>query len=152
MKRFPIILLWIGPYIVTVVCMRFDNPFPPIWLALFGLVLLPNMIYACVLPKLGFPGKKLIFWGMFIKLWNIPIYGVILIGLFLDPLLPFWPLFNYSLLLPTTLYGVNGILIFRKKGLFTQAQAAINIFLQFLLFADVFSAVYCYAKSWNQNG
>ena len=36
--------------------------------ALFGVVLLCNMVYAFLLPRLGFDGRRILFWNLLLKL------------------------------------------------------------------------------------
>ena len=62
------------------------------------------------------------------------------------PLLPFLVLFDYSLLLPSSMYGISGIWQNYRKGNFSLAETAVNIILHFFFCADVFSAIYCYVR------
>ena len=88
---------------------------------------------------------------MVLKLCNIPVFvGVFLVALLLNimviPLLPFLMLFDYSLLLPSTMYGISGIWQNYRKGKFSLVETAVNIILHFFFCADVFSSIYCYVR------
>ena len=76
--------------------------------ALFGVVLLCNMVYAFLLPRLGFDGRRILFWNLLLKLCNIPVYlfvfAVALVtNVLIIPMLPFLFLFDYALLLASTM-------------------------------------------------
>lgn len=161
MKKLPIILLMFSPYAFAWLFLDLfllSGNLPPVWPlipAIYLLILFFNMIYAFVLPKLRYSSRKLLFWNMFLKLWNIPIYlsvflFVLLTHVFSIPLIPFLFLFDYTLLLSSTSYGISGILNGRKGKLLTPKAALVNIILQFLFCFDVFSAVYCYVKARKQ--
>ena len=114
-------------------------------------ICLPNMVYAFFLPRLGTTPRQLLFWNMVLKLCNIPVFvGVFLVALLLNimviPLLPFLMLFDYSLLLPSTMYGISGIWQNYRKGKFSLVETAVNIILHFFFCADVFSSIYCYVR------
>lgn len=153
MKKVPIILLLITPYIFVWICFSMGpgTMVPLIWLVLWLLVLLPNMVYAFVLPKLKYGEEQLLFWNMLLKLCNIPIFLMVfftalLLHVLILPLMPVLILFDYSLLLPSTMYGVSGIVCCCKNGKLTMKEAIVHIVLQFMFCFDVFSAVYCYIR------
>lgn len=84
--------------------------------AMLLLIFLPNMIYAFILPRRGYTPQQLLFWDMLLKLCNIPLYilvfiaGMLLAGTIIGlGLIPFFMLFDYLLLLPSTMYGVSGL-------------------------------------------
>ena len=113
------------------------------------------MVYPYILSKLNFSGRKLLFWDMFLKLWNIPLYLwaflFVLFGMVLAiPAIPFLFLLDYTLLLATSQYGISGSLKLHRGGQFTKKAAALNILLHFLFCFDVFSAIYCYVKARKQ--
>ena len=122
-----------------------------LWPILWLVICLPNMIYAFLLPRLGTTPRQLLFWNMVLKLCNIPVFaGVFLVALLLNimviPLLPFLMLFDYSLLLPSSMYGISGIWQNYQKGKFSAVETAVNIILHFFFCADVFSSIYCYLR------
>ena len=63
------------------------------------------------------------------------------------PLIPFLVLFDYFLLLSTSMYGISGLLKCGKEGRLSGKAVAMNIVLQFVFCADVLSAVYCCFKT-----
>ena len=83
------------------------------------LAFLPAMV--CAFAERGWTARRLLFWNMVLKLCNIPFYiGVFFAGMmmsvFVIPLLPFLALFDYSVLLPSTMYGLSGLLQARREG------------------------------------
>ena len=153
MKKIPMILLLLAPYIFLGICLSqgLVSTIPVLWFVLFVCILFPNMVYAFLLPKLKYEGKQLLFWNMLLKLCNIPIYFVVfimvlLLHIFILPLIPLLFLFDYSLLLPSTMYGVSGILNCYRNGKLSKKEAAAHIFAQFMFCFDVFSAIYCYMR------
>ncbi len=118
MKKIPMILLLLAPYIFLGICLSqgLVSTIPVLWFVLFVCILFPNMVYAFLLPKLKYEGKQLLF------------------------------LFDYSLLLPSTMYGVSGILNCYRNGKLSKKEAAVHIFAQFMFCFDVFSAIYCYMR------
>ena len=65
-KRIPTLLLMIAPYayVAIIANLGFSIEMMILWPVLFALILLPNMLYAFVLPRLGFGGRRLLFWCM----------------------------------------------------------------------------------------
>lgn len=153
MKKIPMFLLMIAPY--AFVKIFFDWGPSAALLLTYPSVLLLNMVYPYILSKLNFSGRKLLFWDMFLKLWNIPLYLwaflFVLFGMVLAiPAIPFLFLLDYTLLLATSQYGISGILKLHRGSQFTKKAAALNILLHFMFCFDVFSAVYCYVKARKQ--
>lgn len=110
-----------------------------------------NIIYAFVLAARGESGKKLLYWDMLLKLCNIPIYiAVFIIGAFSYMFSMFpanfliiipWVIFDYILLLPSTMYGISGLIQARREKKISTATAVVNGILHFLFCTDVISAV-----------
>ena len=153
MKKIPTILLMLAPYAFIAVFLNFGltKYVLLLWPILWLVICLPNMVYAFLLPRLGSTPRQLLFWNMVLKLCNIPVFvGVFLVALLLNimviPLLPFLVLFDYSLLLPSSMYGISGIWQNYRKGKFSLAETAVNIILLFFFCADVISAIYCYVR------
>lgn len=153
MKRIPMLLMMAAPYIFIGTCIQkgLGSEAFTVWKILCVLIYLPNMIYAFILPKLYCGGRQLLFWGMILKLFNIPVYVlVILIVLMLHililPLIPFLILFDYMLLLPSSMYGISGIIVSRAEGRMSKKETAVHIIMQFMFCLDVVSAVSCYFK------
>lgn len=153
MKKIPMLLMIAAPYVFIGICVEkgLGSEAFTMWKVLCVLVYLPNMIYAFILPKLHCDGKQLLFWSMLLKLFNIPVYIlviliVLLLHILILPLIPFLILFDYTLLLPSSMYGISGIVMSRAEGRMSKKAAVIHIIMQFMFCLDVFSAVYCYVK------
>ena len=116
--------------------------------AMLLLIFLPNMIYAFILPRRGYTPQQLLFWDMLLKLCYIPLYilvfiaGMLLAGTIIGlGLIPFFMLFDYLLLLPSTMYGVSGLRQAYKAGLLSKGAQVGNSILHFFFCLDVLSAV-----------
>ena len=157
-KRIPMLLLLIAPYGFLGSCLLqttedTGGSLLPV-LALFGVVLLCNMVYAFLLPRLGFDGRRILFWNLLLKLCNIPVYlFVFAVALVTNVLIiPMLFLFDYALLLASTMYGISGLLCCCREGKVSRKTLAIHCVAQCLFCVDVFSAVYCYIKTRNRGG
>lgn len=158
-KRILPILLIISPYIYVSIfvfkLMKFAKFLPIISLLIVAAVFIPNIIYAFVIARHGESSTSLLFWDMLLKLCNVPIYIIVFIFGFIIALFPkgfivtfFLVIFDYILLIPSSMYGVSGLLQARREGKITTAAAVGNIVLHFLFCTDVISAVvmYCAVK------
>ena len=76
--------------------------------------------------------KTLWIWASKIIFWNM--------------LIPFLVIFDYLLLLPSTMYGVSGLRSLSKTGKASKAGIMINGICQFLFVFDVISAAYLYIR------
>ncbi len=115
------------------------------------------MVYAFLLPRLGFDGRRILFWNLLLKLCNIPVYlfvfAVALVtNVLIIPMLPFLFLFDYALLLASTMYGISGLLCCCREGKVSRKTLVIHSVAQCFFCVDVFSAVYCYIKTRNRGG
>ena len=139
MKKVPMIILLLAPYVFLLICIGIcmaEKGFTAdaiemigwTFLGMFLLILFPNMIYAFILKRFGYGHRKLFFWNM---------------------LIPFLVIFDYLLLLPSTMYGVSGLRSLSKTGKASKAGIMINGICQFLLVFDVISAAYLYIKFRN---
>lgn len=149
MKKIPMFLLLIAPYalIVSIVTESISSTA----FILFIIALLLNMVYAFLLPRLGFKGEEILFWNMLLKLCHIPVFLlvfliVLLTHVLIVPLIPFLILFDYFLLLSSTMYGICGMLSSYKCGKISLTTLIVNTIAQLIFCVDVFSAVYCYIK------
>ena len=136
MKKIPMIILLLAPYIFLLIdigiCVE-ENGFTAdaiemigwTFMGMFLLILFPNMIYAFILKRFGYGHRKLFFWNM---------------------LIPFLVIFDYLLLLPSTMYGVSGLRSLSKTGKASKAGIMINGICQFLFVFDVISAAYLYIR------
>ena len=74
----------------------------------------------------------------------IEMIGWTFLGMFL--LIPFLVIFDYSLLLSSSMYGVSGLRSLSKTGKASKAGIVINGICQFLFVFDVISAAYLYIR------
>lgn len=136
MKKVPMIILLLVPYVFLLICIGIcmaEKGFTAdaiemigwTFLGMFLLILFPNMIYAFILKRFGYGHRKLFFWNM---------------------LIPFLVIFDYLLLLPSTMYGVSGLRSLSKTGKASKAGIMINGICQFLFVFDVISAAYLYIR------
>ena len=107
------------------------------------------------LPGRGFSGEQILFWGMLLKICNIPIFAAIfitsvLLFVMIIPLLPFLFLFDIFLLFTTSMYGISGILQCGRENSLPPKARGVNLILQWIFCADLFSTIYCYLKAKNQ--
>lgn len=158
MKKLPTILLLLFLCVFIAVFWNFGlmkDAFP-LWSILWLVICLPNVVCAFLLPRLGVTPKRMLFLNMVIKLCNIPLFVGGIVGAFLltqSPdmmivvmLLFFFVPFDYSLLLPFSMYGISGIWENYQKGKFSAVETAINIILHVFFCIDVFSPIYCYVR------
>lgn len=161
-KRIPTIFLLISPYayiLISVLCiMHFGSLnanamklLISIFLGFVIVVFIPNIIYAFILVKKGECSKKLLFWDMLLKLCNIPIYvAVFVLGLILA-LIPMgfvftitFAIFDYLLLLPSSMYGVSGLIRAHRENRISTAMTVVMGALHFFFCMDVIVSVIMY--------
>lgn len=152
MKRMPMVLMVAAPYGLLGLYLTGNGELLSVGMIVFGVVMLCGAIYAFFLPRLGFSGQQILFWNMLLKICNIPVFLLIfavalLLFVVIIPLIPLLFLFDLFLLLATSMYGLRGILQSSREKKLSKAEAVVNLVLQFIFCADVFSAVYCYLRS-----
>ena len=161
MKKIPMILMLCAPYLLLgYICISENIKALPTGLTLFAAVMFFCALYAYFLPRVGYGGNQILFWCMLLKILNIPVFVLIFIvalGFFvvIIPLIPLLFLFDYLLLLSTSMYGISGLLKCGKEKRLPAKAVCINIVLQFIFCADVVSVIYCYCrvrKQARQNG
>lgn len=156
-KRIPMLLMLVLPYGYIFIEARSEGMWR--WagwtcLALTVAAFVFNMAYAFVLAARGESSTALLLWDMILKLCTIPIYALIfLVGLALSihgiiVLLPFFVGFDYLMLLASSMYGLNGLLLARREKKITTRAAVVNGILHFIFCLDVVSAVvsFCMVK------
>ena len=164
MKKLPMIVLLVAPYIfvfVAIVICIIEDGFTANALGYIGyeylimlmVVLIPNMVYAFVLKRNGYNQRDLFFWNMTLKLSYIPIYILIfMLGAFIGMMIlgimaiPFLAVFDYSLLLSSSMYGISGLSYVSNRGSFSKKQVIICGICQFIFVLDVLSAIYLFGK------
>jgi hypothetical protein len=126
-----------------------------LFLCLLSAVFAANMIYAFVAAKWK-SSRELLFWGMLIKLCYIPLYICNFFGGLLALVMPvgfllvlFVVVVDYLLLLPSTMYGVSGLIKARKEGKIPKGIAMLAIILHFFFCTDVICAIvmYCIVRA-----
>ena len=63
------------------------------------------------------------------------------------PLVPILVVFDYSLLLSSTMYGISGMLRCYKEKRLNSVTLVANMIAQFVFCLDVISAIYCFIKT-----
>lgn len=152
MKNVPMIMMLTAPYLLLGLYLSEATAALPAGLVLFAAVMFLGALYAFFLPRCGYSGTRILFWCMLLKLCNIPVFLLIFIaalGLFvvIIPLIPLLIIFDYLLLLSTSMYGISGLLTCGKERRLSAKAVTLNIILQFFFCADVLSSIYCYIKS-----
>lgn len=170
-KRILTILLLVSPYLyalIVVLFFRYSDNFSAemlqnlllIFCGFIVAIFISNMIYAFILAKHGESSAVLLFWDMLLKLCNIPFYFVVFSFGFLMSLVPkgiviTFPLaiIDYLLLLPSSMYGVSGLLQARRERKITTLTAVVNIILHFFFCVDVISAIvmFCIVRVKGKN-
>lgn len=114
-------------------------------------IYLSNMIYAFILIKLKFESKAILFWAMILKLCNIPLFAIIFLQGLAALLVPvgflvtiFSIYYSFLLILPTSMYGISGLIQANREGKINNSIAVITILFQFILCLDVISTVVMY--------
>ncbi len=151
MKRAPMIMMLVAPYLLLGLYMTEHLKALSVTLIIFGIVMLFGALYAFFLPQKGCGSSEILFWCMLLKICNIPVFLLVFIvsvGLFVVviPLIPMLFIFDYFLLFVTSMYGVSGLLKCGKEKCLSPKVISIHMFLQFIFCVDVISAVYCYMK------
>lgn len=123
------------------------------YLLMLLVVMIPNMVYAFALKQKGYNQHDLFFWNMILKLSHIPIYILIFtLGVFMGMmilgimLIPFLFVFDYSLLLSSSMYGISGLSYVSKRDLFSKKQVIICGICQLIFVLDVLSSIYLFCK------
>ena len=131
-----------------------------LFLGLITLIFIPNMIYAWLLPKLGYNEEKILFLNMVLKLcfipfnliiFLLPIYALflpigflVLIMVLGTPLGIFLIIFVYLCLITTSMYGIRGLWQAYKKKKITKGFMIVNMVMHLFFILDVISSVIIY--------
>ena len=156
MKKLPMIMLLIAPYAIYFLCDRTNMDFA-IGLYIYASILILNMVYAFLMPKLNFNGKQLLFWNLLIKLCNIPLVVIILLVVLITSLIggesmrdavPSMILLAFSgcyiLQLSSAMFGISGFLWLCRHNKLTRKDVAFYTAVQLIPIADVLGSVVCY--------
>lgn len=156
MKKLPMIALLIAPYATLIICYQ-ANLDITVGLYVYGVLLLFNMVYAFLLPKLGFSGKQLLFWNLLLKLCHIPlillIFVVTLVMMMVggegirdevaSMVLIAW-LSCCLIQLSSAMFGISGFRWCRKYGTLSRAGMIASSIVQFIPCVDVIGSIVCY--------
>ena len=156
MKKAPMIALLIVPYATLIICYQADLDIT-VGACVYAALLLFNMVYAFLLPRLGFNGKQILFWNLLLKLWNIPLVLMILLVTLISLLfggegirdevasmvLIAW-LACCLIQLSSAMFGISGFRWCRKYGTLSQAGAIASSIVQFIPCVDVIGSILCY--------
>ena len=156
MKKVPMIALLVVPYATLIICDQ-ANLDITIGLCVYGALLLFNMVYAFLLPRLGFKVKQLLFWNLLLKLCHIPL--ILLIFVFTLVMMTVGgegirdevaSMVLIALLaccliqLSSTMFGISGFLWCRKYGTLSKAGVIASTIVQFIPCIDVIGSILCY--------
>lgn len=156
MKKIPMILLLIAPYAILIIC---DQAYLDLTIGvyIYGILLLFNLVYAFLMPRLGFNGKQILLWNLLLKLCNIPLVLLILLVVLLMTLIggeamrddsasmvKIALLACYLLQLSSAMFGFSGFLWCRKYGTLSRAGVVASTIVQLIPCIDVIGSVLCY--------
>lgn len=155
-KKVPMILLMVTPYMILTVCYLLTlDIMPGLWI--YGALLLFNMVYAFLLPRLGFNGRQILFWNMLLKLCNIPLVNLIRVSTLVMlmvggqrihdisvPMVAIALLVLFLVRLSSALFGISGYRWCRKYGTLSKAGQLVSSIAQFLPCVDVIGSILCY--------
>lgn len=162
MKKLPMILLLIAPYLLLMVCSITGMDFS-IGICAYAALLVFNMAYAFRMPKQGFEGKQILFWNMLLKLCHIPL--MILIGLVVlmtsliggegmadeaPTMVLIGLMVCYILQLSSAAFGFSGLLWYRKQGALSVMGMIAAMMAQLIPCVDIIGSVLCYLMLRNQ--
>lgn len=115
-----------------------------------------NFIYPFFLRKKDSTGKELLFISMIAKILLIPIFVlnfIVAMGSFVIPIpilfifiVPIMFLLDVLLLILTSIYGINGLVVAYKAKKISTASLVIHIVLHIFFCFDVISAIYIFIK------
>ena len=157
MKKVPMLVMLLAPYVMMGLLYTESGKVLPMGLIAFAVIMSFGALYAFCLPRVGCSGNRILLWCMILKIGYIPIFFLIFIGALLCfvviiPMIPFLVLFDYFLLLSASMYGVSGLIKCYRENRLSKKAAVLNIVLQFLFCADVFSVIYCWVKTREPGG
>jgi len=162
MKKAPMVLLLIAPYLLAMVCSITGMDFS-IGIYAYAALLVFNMIYAFRMPKLGFKGKQILFWNLLLKLCHIPLMILIGLVILMTSLIggegmgdeaPTMALIGltvcYVLQLASAAFGCSGLLWYRKQGALSVMGMTAAMMAQLIPCVDVIGSILCYLILRNQ--
>ena len=156
MKKVTMILLLIAPYAIVFLCDQTGLDFS-IGLWTYGALLAFNMVYAFLLPRLGFRVKQILFWNLLLKLCHIPLILLILVFTLVMMLtggegirdeafsmVLIALLLCYLIQVSSAMFGISGFRWCRKYGTLSKAGMIASSIAQFIPCIDVIGSILCY--------
>ena len=156
MKKVPMILLLIAPYAIVFLCDQTGFDFS-IGLWIYGALLVFNMVYAFLLPRLGLSGKQILFWNLLLKLCHIPLILLILVFTLVmmlaggegirdeaSSMVLIALLLCYLIQVSSAMFGISGFRWCRKYGTLSKAGVIASSIAQFIPCVDVIGSILCY--------
>ena len=156
MKKLPMLLQLIVPYVILI-CGSAAMDLTVGIAYFYGVILIFNMVYAFLLPKLGFDGRRILFWNLLLKLCNIPVVLCIMLFALLmtlvggkdlgsDVAIMFKIVFCvcYVLQLSTSIFGLSGLLCYRKQGLLSVKSVISRTLVQLIPLIGIWGSIHCY--------
>lgn len=156
MKKLPMLLLLVAPYVILILCDQLYMDFS-IGLCIYGVLLVFNMVYAFLMPGLGFNGRQILFWNLLLKLCNIPLATLILLFTLIMtmvggegirdelPSMVLITLLAFGLVqLSSAMYGISGFRWCRKHGTLSKAAEIVSSVAQLIPCVDVAGSILCY--------
>lgn len=119
----------------------------------FFILFVLNLIVPFLFGNSGAKPRELLFTALTAKVLLVPLYAFIFlcgIGLAIVPglfvLIPILTVFDYLLLLATSMYGISGMVFAHRRGEISTVCMGVNIALHLIFCLDVFSSVYIFFK------
>ena len=156
MKKVPMILLLVAPYATLFVCYQLTLDIT-VGLCVYGALILFNMVYAFLLPRLGFNGKQILFWNLLLKLCNIPLVTLIFLCTLVmmmvggegirdevGSMVLIALASGYLIQLSSAMFGISGFRWCRKYGTLSQTGVVVSSIVQVMPGIDVIGSILCY--------
>ena len=119
-----------------------------------------NMVYAFLLPRLGFKVKQILFWNLLLKLSQVPLISLILLftlvmamvggegigAVVIAALLACW-----LLMLSSSVFGISGFLWCHKYGTLSKVGMIASMIAQLIPCVDVIGSILCYIMFWKES-
>jgi len=162
MKKVPMILLLIAPYAIVFLCDQTGLDLS-IGLWIYGALLAFNMVYAFLLPGLGFKARQILFWNLLLKLCHIPLILLILVFTLIMMLaggagirdeaasMVLMALLScYLIQVSSAMFAISGFRWCRKYGTLSKAGVIASSIAQFIPCVDVIGSILCYIMFRNE--
>ena len=115
------------------------------------------MVYAFLLPRLGFRVKQILFWNLLLKLCHIPLILLILVFTLVmmlaggegirdeaSSMVLIALLLCYLIQVSSAIFGISGFRWCRKYGTLSKAGVIASSIAQFIPCVDVIGSILCY--------